>query len=62
MKRICSEKNDLVSNVANLKEWFEKRSSAEQLIKGQVARASQSASNNSHCVKSVRIRSYAVPI
>ena len=47
LKRICSEKNDLNSNVENLKEWFRKRAYPEQLIKNQVARAFQSARNNS---------------
>ena len=40
-------KNDLDSNVENLKEWFRKRGCPEQLIKNQVAHAFQSASNNS---------------
>ena len=47
LKRICSETNDLDSNVKNLKEWIRKRSCPEQLIKGQVACALQTASNNS---------------
>ena len=47
LKRICSEKRDLDSSVENLREWFRKRVSPEQLIKSQVARTLQSASNNS---------------
>ena len=47
LKRICFEKRDLDSNVENLSEWFRKRGYPEQLIKNQVARALQSASNNS---------------
>ena len=47
LKRICSEKRDLDSSLDNLKEWFRKRGYPEQLIKNQVARALQSASNNS---------------
>ena len=47
LKRICSEKNDLDSNVENLKQWFRKRGYPEQLIKNQVARAFQSARDNS---------------
>ena len=43
---MCSEKNDLGSNVENLKEWFRKRGYPEQLIKNQVARVFWSASNN----------------
>ena len=45
-KRIRPERNDLDSNVENLKEWFRKRSYPEQLIKNQVALAFQSPSNN----------------
>ena len=41
LRRICSEKNDLNSNVENVNEWFEKRSYSEQLIKKQVACALQ---------------------
>ena len=47
LERKCSEKNDLDSNVENLKEWFRKRGYPEQLIKNQVARAFQSTSANS---------------
>ena len=47
LKILCSEKNDLDSNVENLKEWFRKRGYAEQLIKNQVARAFQSVRKNS---------------
>ena len=47
LKRTCSEKNDLDSNAENLKEWFRERGYPEQLIKSQVTRAFQSASNNS---------------
>ena len=47
LKRICSEKRDLDSNVENLREWFRKRGYPEQLVKNQVAHAFQSASNNS---------------
>ena len=47
LKRICSEKRDLDSNVENLSEWFRKRGYPEQLIKNQVDRALQFASNNS---------------
>ena len=46
-KRICSEKTDFDGNVENLREWFRKKGYPEQLIKNQVARAFQSASNNS---------------
>ena len=47
LKRICSEKIGVDSNAENLKEWFRKRGYPEQLIKNQVAREFQSASNNS---------------
>ena len=47
LRKICSEKRGLDSNVENLREWFRKRGYPEQLIKNQVARALQSASNNS---------------
>ena len=47
LKRICSKKRDLDSNVENPREWFRKRGYPEQLIKIQVARALQSAINNS---------------
>ena len=47
LKKICSEKKDLDSNVENLREWFRKRDYPEQLIKNQAARPLQSASNNS---------------
>ena len=47
LTRICSEKRDLDSNVENPREWFRKRGYPEQLIKIQVARALQSAINNS---------------
>ena len=47
LRRICSRKNYLDSNVENLKDWFRKRGYPEQCIKDQVARAFQSASNNS---------------
>ena len=47
MRRICSEKSYLDSNVENLKEWLGKRSYPKQLIKEQVARALQFVSNNS---------------
>ena len=47
LKRICSGKRDLDSNVENLREWIRKSSYPEQLIKNEVARALQSASNNS---------------
>ena len=45
LKRICSEKNYLDSNVENFKEWFRKRGYPEQLIMNHDARAYQSASN-----------------
>ena len=47
LKRICSEKRDLDYNVEDLREGFRKRGYPEQMIKNQVARAFQSASNNS---------------
>ena len=46
-RRICSEKTDLDSNVQTFKECFRKSGYLEQLIKDQVARAFESASNNS---------------
>ena len=48
LRKKCREKNDLDSNVENLKEeCFRKSGYPEQFIKEQVARALQSASNNS---------------
>ena len=47
LKRVCSDKRDLDSNVENRREWFKKSGYPEQLIRNQVACALQSASNNS---------------
>ena len=61
LKRICSEKNDLDSNIENLKGWFRRSAYPEQLIKDQVARAFQSASNNS-ASNSKREKETGVPL
>ena len=61
LKRICSEKNDLDSNIENLKGWFRRSAYPEQLIKDQVARAFQSASHNS-ASNSKREKETGVPL
>ena len=55
------EKSYLDWNVENLREWFGKRSYPEQLIKRQVARALQPASNNSDN-NSKQLKEVGVPL
>ena len=44
MKRICSKKRDLVSNVGKLKDWFKERDYPEDMVNKETKRALASPS------------------
>ena len=44
MRRICSKKSDLVSNIGKLKDWFKERGYPEDMVNKETKRALESPS------------------